>query len=378
MKQIVQCMAFLLAALFLVSCDASDDIASDDEQVNIRFTLAVDAPSTRAGTWGDDDYEKEEATAWENAIRANKLQVLVYDSQDNFVCEVDNLTFVNIGQSPYNLCEVFGNLPIEEIDATDGKLACRLVILANFETKVSAAKGDPLSKIANTIYTYQADAYANKTTCIPMWGVQTYKEGNDTPYQPLTIKNGETAEASTIYMLRAVSKIRVSITDEVANDYALQGVSISDYNIYGYIIPSGYTADATTDLCYEGTTSPMSFNPYTRKQGSPLSFSADAAGKTFTVYLPECKTLKSNDTEKTDPYLSVTLKPKASSGTAATYRIGLLQDDDSQIAETAMNLIRNTIYEYTITSVGPDLSLRYQAIDWTTGGGDISFESRRK
>lgn len=360
----------LFATLLFASCGADDDISNSTEQVNIHIIVEMSDAETRAGTWGDDDYTKEEATAQENAIDANKLQVLVYDSNDNFICEVANKWVIPHKEKKNKYIEVYGSLSLDSTYDNIEKLACRLVVLANVDANVKPAKGDPLSKITTTLFNFLPETGDSSDFYIPMWGVQTYKESNADEYQPLTVKKGETAQANTINILRAMSKIRVSITDDVADEYTLQSVSISNYNTYGYIMPTGYTVDATTELYYEDDSSPLTFNPKTNNSNKALTFNANNTGTTFTAYVPEYRTQEKSG-GSTDPYISVTLKPKSSSGSAATYQIGLYRDIEN--SSGIMNLIRNTIYDYTITLVGPELSLKYQAIDWTAGGGDIIF-----
>lgn len=312
-------------------------------------------------------------------VSASKLQVLVYDLNDKYLGQLKYLSSSRHSGDENNVYDILGTLLIDSAAVTDSKLACKLVVLANYDKEVTEpVVGADLSDIIYANYLYDVSGISAQTSCIPMWGVRTYADTNtDDRYKAFTITHGEYIDAGEIFMLRAMSKIRVHLADDVANDYTLTNVTLSNYNRRGYILPSGYNVSETTLLHYEGTEAPLSFHPYTANVNQTLPLSVETENVSYRAYVPEYK-CKTDTNGCTDPYISVTVTPKAAGGTAGIYRIELKKYTDGEPVGSGLDLIRNTIYEYTITSVGPDLSLRYQAIDWTTGGGDISFESRRK
>lgn len=373
--------AWLCCMAFLASC--SNDSAQDDGEngkqlTNVTLTLVMGnaQANTRTGTWGDDDYTKETATTWENTIASDKLQVLVFDTSNNYIGQVVNLTYE--GNTPDNIYRVRGVLLIDRSLIVDSKLSCKFVVLANYDESVWLTVGTSMSELETTSYQYNASGIAAKTAYIPMWGVETYQGTS-----ALTIDENSKAEidAGEIFMLRAMSQIRVSLEDSENNDFTIKSATLSSYNTKGYILPSGFaTVSETKNLFYDVTTSPLSHHPYDSKYNSDLAFheTTTTDGTSFIIYVPECATNKDTSTGKTDPYISVTISPKkgGSSWTATdehTYKINLHKYDTyGNDTNEKYDLIRNTIYDYKISVTGV---LQYQAIDWTEQEcSDVIFE----
>lgn len=365
-------LCLLTIALACTACSSDDG----EENVahattHIKFTLTMsgaDVPTTKAGTWGDEDYDTEAATTWESSIGVGKLQVLAYDTSDKYIGQVESLTFVRRSANQ-NIYDVYGELSIEASTTTSGTLNCRLVVLANYDNAVTKASAATLESLSTTLYTYDISGIRAATSYIPMWGTQVYSGTT-----AIKLEEGETIDAGEIFMLRAMAKIRVALADDVANNFVLQSATISDYNSIGYILPAGYSVTATKSLYYDGSTSPLSFHPRAMATGRSLAFQSETARKSYIVYVPEYATKTDATTGGTNPYLSVTIAPKGNTADAGVYRINLRQYIDGTPQADDLDLIRNTVYDYRITAVGPTLSLRYQAIDWTAGGGNISFE----
>lgn len=365
----------VLLALLLMLCGCSsddEDTSVEQSNVQVTFNIMLDnlSGTTRAGTWGDDDYDKETATQWENTVAAGKLQVLLYDSNGTFVAQVTNLRTINLDATTNSAYQVRGAVAVADSLLTDGKFDCKIVVLCNYDKAATPVSGtSKLADLAYELYQYNASGIVAKTSYIPMFGVKEYT-GTDA----LALQKGAIVDAGDISLLRAMAKIRVHLSDAAAQEFTLLSTTISDYNQRGYILPTGF-ADVveTTDLYYEGTTSPLSFHPRTALAGKPLSFMTETTGTSLITYLPEHITTTNATTGDTTPYLSVTIAPKGNTAEAGTYSINLRQYTDGVEAKTNLNLIRNTVYDYEITTVGPTLTLRYQAIDWATGGGDITF-----
>lgn len=369
----IRYVCVLTAALALASCIYEEETSAGSAARTAHVCLTIvmsDAQSgTRAGTWGDDDYQKEAATRWENAIATGKLQVLVFASDNSYMGQVTDLVYTQSSQA-HNVYAVTGALNFDPSQLTDGRLSCKFVVLANYDDAAQPTVLQPMSALESVAYRYRASAIAAQTAYIPMWGVKTF-EGDDA----LSVLDEGTTQAGVVYMLRAMSKIRVSLSDDITDQFTLLGASVSGYNTRGYVLPAGFAdVDETTSLFYSGYSAPLSFHPYASAVSQSLAFAAETEGQSFVIYLPECATSLSAASGYTDPCLSVTVAPKATPTAGSAYKINLRQYTDGVEADDCLDLVRNTVYDYVITAVGPTLTLRYQALDWTAGGGNIIFE----
>lgn len=368
----------LIAILFIVtSCINEDDMCPDEKTMQVRFTITMygNNEETRAGTWGDNDYDTETANQWESSIQVNKLQVLIYDTNDKYIGKVDNVVYNRRTGDENNIYDILGTMDINEELLSNNKLSCKFVVLANYDNAVSEqAVGADLADIKDEIYNYDATAIANKTAYIPMWGVQSYDDTNTvTQYKSLTLKKGERTDAGEIFMIRAMSKIRIKLNTNVASEYTLSDVTLSNYNTKGYITPKGYNIDATKSLYYENNSSSnnISFNPYNAAANTSLAFQAETTGSSYIVYVPE------GNTETLSANINIKLTSKTNTKDVKEYEIKVADyDDDGKAITDGIDLIRNTVYEYIIASVGETkpLTIAYKVMPWIVGGTyDIEY-----
>lgn len=376
--RIIIALGLCLMAFWCVSCSGDDDMQGDDtRKIRIKFTLTMDdrQADSRAGTWGDNDYDTETAATWESTINYGKLQVLVYSMKEGYentyIGEVSDLTFSRLNSgSQYTIVGSFlANIGSGYFDA-DGNLPCKLVVFANYDSTIGTqAAGADISAIKETTYNYSAAGIAAHTSYIPMWGVRTYTD-EDGEYKPLTLETKTKIDAGEIFMLRSMAKIRVKLNDYVAANYTLSNVTLSNYSYLGYIMPAGYSISDTEKLYHADQTAddqPATFNPYLSNNSRlSLAFTEEEEGKSFVVYVPEFETT-ADDTGATDPYIALTLTPVNLAQSPLEFSIQLNKDDG-----TPQRLVRNTVYTYTI--VGTDLAIEYQAQSWDDKGGNITFD----
>lgn len=375
-------ICILIASLLVLSCsDGTDETKNDfaSGKMLIKFTISMGTNSTitRSGTWGDDDYDKSSATYWENSIQVGHLQVLVYDKDNKYIAQVSDLSYHRHadedGNTYNNIYDILGMLSLSDdhVDS-DGTLECKLVVLANYDSAIpEQTEGALLADMGgsnNSLirYHYSADNIAAHTSYIPMWGVKTFTGSN-----ALKLKVGTQTQAGEIFMLRAMSKIVVSLADDVTEEYTITSAKLSNYNYLGYIVPKEFSSvDETSQLAYNATdgTNPLSYNPYTSKANSSLSFVEETAGKRFVLYVPEYATTE-DDNGNTTPQIILTLQDKDGYTLTPDYAINLRRYDDG-VAKEVLSLVRNTIYNYTITGAK---SVKYQAIDWNDKGGEVVF-----
>ena len=336
----------LLLAATLASCVYDDAPATRDDDarqaVQVTFTLAAgNAPTeTRADgpTWGH-DYDKEDATAWENAI--DQLQVLVYDEDGtNCVGQVENLIrFSNDNGQSYTY---HGQLTTPTGTELSTDTPYKFVILANI---------DPNLTDNNTLGDLTFEQGADY---IPMWGVTTKR---------LTLTPGTADNLDTIYLLRAMAKVEVCLSDELKDEYTLKSVTLNRYNKTGYCLPKGYNdVTETTKLDREGDT-PASFNPYSSLGEAPIGFKK--IEETAVCYLPEYE--KDADSPAK---LTITLNNE---GTDKEYPLDL----KDYTSGAYYNLVRNHIYRYTITDVNDGtLTVQYKVLPWEVVSSEIGWSDK--
>lgn len=376
----------LLAALLTMSCsNETDGTEPDNEKAQIVFTLAMETgqQGTRAA-WqlapngtayiGGDEYE--------NRIDMSSLQALVYGAQNKLIGKVSDVWFERNAEDDYEYT-IHGTMPVDKSEFDDDgtkKLNCKLVVFANCN-EVNVEKDSEMSVLADEWFAFSPDNFtASKTDeekqSIPMWGVHKSE---------LTLRLGESADAGTIHLLRALAKVKVSLSDELAKVYKLSDVSLNNYNTKGYTVPAATeqngvkmftTVDDTQNLDDEG-----SLHEYVSKAGKPLPFTLvsdennnNADNGQYVVYVPEF----TNDGTKAQPVISLKLKKKTDEvgSQAKEYKVYFKKYNDNGYAtDENLNIVRNTIYKYTITAVTADvqLTLKYQVMDWSVSGNEVEF-----
>lgn len=384
----------LSAVLLLTSCiyEEGDGAENDTDQTFVVLTLSMagEQRGTRAGAWGDNDYRQETATKWENTIQQGQLMVLVYDLNNKFIGKVDYLTYsVDKDVDNNKVYKVRGTL--KKSDGTsfdDGQLSCKLVVIANYDDAITLTDNSVLSDIANMSYDYDVTGIAEQSTYIPMWGVSSYGANGKAA---LTLEVGKETDAGTIDMLRTMAKIRVHLSTtayknsnkSAAEQYDIESATFSSYNTKGHIFPAGYAnVYETKELLYAGN----SYNVLNSEVNTELSFADEYGftkavnqidtdnstinydiqnkGQSFILYVPEYATTADNNTNATTPSIQVTLKAKDNAEAESTYSINLRKYTADGESGDALNLIRNTVYDYEITMVSETLTLQYQAMDW--------------
>lgn len=332
-----------------------DTPVADKEQVQITFTINMGGSSTRtrANTWGDNldsdetnDYKYQKGTNYENTIEEGKLQVLLFNTDNTFIGELENISY-NRHSDDDNIYDIIGSLSVDKATVSDGKLECKIVVLANYDDKASEVSN--LSDISTLTFNYDSNY-------IPMYGVETYSG-----YNAIKLSAGSWSSIGTIYMLRAMAKIRVRCNDIIS----LTSVSVSNYNTKGNIVPQGYTETSTRNIDYENNT----FNPCTdcKEEDESLSFKGTEVedGKTYWyVYLPEMTS--SNNSKITVTY-TYNNNEQTKTFSIGEYTKGSLTGN--------IDVVRNHVYSFYLNKrIEVELELKYQAIDWTSGSGTVEFE----
>lgn len=332
---------------FVSSCQqsADEEVMLPSNHIRITFTLALDElNSSSRATWSDNEASTGAlaGNAYENQIDLksdNGLQVFIY-SADGQTClsEVVDEDVVRLEENGRTVYQFTGDAEVDSRYISNGRLNCRLMVFANCND-ISAT-----SSLDGLYYQFNADAFANQSTYIPMWGVKECA---------LNMEQGEVSMVDGyIYLLRSMSKVEVKLDSSVADMFDLQNVIVNKYNKKGNVMPNGYKAAKLTEAMDQETV----FNPYASSVDSDLAF-VKVSDDEYYVYLPEYQNIDASAARMT-----VTVD-----GVNYPLEFKVYDDDNNDANDVYFNLIRNHCYQYIITGVrtNENVLLLYQSIPWT-------------
>ena len=313
------------------SLDEEVQIPSASGKAQISFTIALDDIESRA-TWEENEGSTSAVVGseQENAIDLTSedgLKVFVYSTNGTLLGEVTNKEVRKIDTNEYKFN---GQLLIENL--TTSALQCRLMVYAN------CIESDD---------TFDFDA-----EYIPMWGVKE---------TTLQLAKGELTQLTEpIYLLRSMAKVEVKLDESIAEDFNMTSVLVDKYNTTGYVEPSYQSLVDTENMDLEQV-----FNPNTSIATDSLPFMQVEGEDAFYVYLPEY--------DNANPAtLSVVIDGKS-------YSIEFKNYVDGKATGENYNIVRNHIYQYTITSVTAEshvevANVRYQSMPWNdVNNGNLNF-----
>lgn len=317
--------------LSLTACirDEENTELCRNEKVQVVFTLALDNKAqTRApGDWTPGDYDPSElGDGYENHIEPGSLQVALYNMDNTFLTHVENLSYYQTGQ--INVYRFVGEVQVDKLQ--NNNLSCKVMVLANVANTLDDAAN--LSEFT----------FTRANTYIPLWGVKTVNTA-------LTLDTY--TDLGVIYLLRAIAKVEVILSDEVAA-YTLDNVSFDRYNDSGYCLPTGYNITANTEnLSVEGCLR----IPTQTAVSTPLAFRKDENNaRRFFIYVPEFLNVGVADDAQSS--LTVVLQPANTEEEGKTYTIRFAEyGDDGKPTANALNIVRNHLYRFHITNVTVDI-----------------------
>ena len=353
----------LLAGLFGVlttSCSQEDDglemVTAGKEKVMVRFSIALNKSGADSrANWGS-EYTSATGDEFDNRINPNQFFVtLTLGSETKNVKNVVYWKSDNI-----NVYEFMGEVDVN-ISSTTTYTNAKVNVYANMNLNQETFNAD--------LSTYPGRGVQN----IPMWGVHTISSLSLTP--------GEINELNTIYLLRSMSKIEVTLKPSlVAEGYSITGVKLDKYNSKGNTLPTG-TSGNTKDFDMDGC-----FNPYVPSEDDEYDYIVSQSdgfsfqeqtnsdkSKSYIIYVPEYDNLveESEEDENDDLNIQVYINKDGKP---------IYQDLNSRgvIAMENLDLVRNHWYKYTIETVNINtdikFDLQYQVIDWIEiNNGSLTF-----
>lgn len=377
-------VAALLLVVALFSSCASDELAladstsatDDTTTVQIQFTLNImGSEGTRAETWGDLD-EETSANDFENYI--DDIHVLVYPGTDATATvsspELEDIT--------YSGNTVTGRLKIDESQLTDGKFVGWIVVLANYD-QYKNKTGDNFSNISsfadnrNNLLEYLNGYGKDAVKKIPMWGFKKYTTDDNSA---ISLQKGIRANMGDIPMLRSLAKIKVSLdAGDVEKGYLLTRVKLTNYMTAPYIAPTFWDAETNNYNQYSSVSDIPTdktihwYDGEDNKKGESFFLQHDKDGDYYYTYL--CEMPSSFPSKITLTY------EKDGVSKDAEFVVGDYSGNSSGPDDvTKIDIIRNTVYDYTVKIAPLNVSLAVlpwnvteSSIGWNVEDDDIAM-----
>ena len=380
--------AFLFLSFFICACsddDFTDNVvpASDPEQIELMFTITMDNSytATRAATADNDTAWKDtqsrvDAEAAEDNITS--MQVLLFvkgdDGSYTYLTAVTQLGLTSSVDTDTKLYTYTytGYLPLTDGISDGNAFDGRIVILANCSIETSSLSTSAKytdKSIREAVYemTRSNRQIDISQSGLPMWGVTSGS---------WTFNKGEQTDIGNIALLRAMSKIKVALDDDMVGDgYCITGATLRGFSDNrGYIHPTGYgTVDKTEDL----TVGDSTFHAYTSADTQDsLYFYTAADGSYAYIYVPEYETPDA-DAAWIHLYLR---RNEESDGTSAAVdgleKIELKVYSGGQATSEVLDLVRNHIYEFDCSRTVKDTVFVTTTVsDWEAVETSVSWDS---
>lgn len=316
-------------------------------------------------TWGD-NYPTDPGNDFDNRLLKEHFHMLLLEKETNKVVgkmEHDNMdVLIYDPYQDYTIVQFWGvletKLSTEELDSND---KYKVMIFANGDNACGTELGAVLA--GDGITFSHAGQPGDNFKAIPMWGVVDAKLAG--------IKPGKQHNIGTVDMLRAMAKIVVDVdTDEKTGELtdAVKGVkltslTVSNCNTNGAMLPANWgTITATKSLKIENTLRIPASDILTKTTnfGNDLKVTENEKGVTrFEFYVPEYE----NDNTKIPEFvMTVGYTVDGIEKEPGTIHI-CKYTDGKPVADangkTRWPIVRNHIYQYTITGVGPTDNLRF-------------------
>lgn len=324
-------------------------------QVTLRVTAGEESALTRAVS-----ETEQSGVGYENFIDVDNLRILFFNkTNDVFMEEFKPASVSPVDDSEYpQVWELKGpilNPPV---------YGFKIVVLANWCKEISLTAGTTtIEDLCRADWAMCDDKRYplafSETETIPMYGVKTIDDS-------FVFRDNLTNNLGQIDLLRSVSKIIVRTGDAVTQ--TLESVTLSKFNKGIACAPLGMY-DNTYNLPY-GNSVHLFGNDEDNTVVENLSFSHDASGKIWTVYVPEYRNVDPKTGYARGDCSSIEVK---FAGIDKKYSLEFRDysvDDNGR----RFNIVRNHIYDYTINSIGAyDADITLEARPWEVTSFDVDY-----
>ena len=376
----------IATALLLHSC-VDDHFSETSKESTFTLTLSVLTESTGATRAShSDDYEEVGSEAENHIdIDGNDMRIFLFTAGGEFLQEVTGITW----EKSTIANGLVYTMPEKEIffsDETDEEKAViesikrdgiHVLVLANSRNTGWAGTGSSLPKlddlwkngtafnfnyIADGTTTWLPSITTSPKKLIPMFG---FIKANF--FQTATGKN---KSFGSVKMQRAMAKIEV-YDDIITEGVSISGVTMSDYNRIGRLIPD-LQANPNWDVIGEQVTE-SSLPTAPNHTNTPLTFFHTPGEKVWVAYVPEMALDKpQSDGTLSDErtHLNVTISAPENSGfNGAVFPLHFAKYENNvniTIPDDSWNhILRNHIYRFSVMRVGVSAELEMHVVPWT-------------
>ena len=324
-----------LGCIALVSCDQGDTGAENTE-AHITLTLCLKGTDTdnytRTGqSWGkqiasrsEDGETDDPGTEMENSIDLSRFHVVFYQTNQKKAGILQNMVLVHLGGNIYRLT---GSLPVSNKVLVGNHFEGKMVVYANFDmSEEDLQKSYSDGAIAQKSFGYEANP-----KYLPMWGVKKVS---------FTLTAGKRQDFSDIDLLRAVAKVRVSLSSKMKSDgWSIYSMQLFNYNNKGNCMPKKYAeCEQTASLTHEDFE-----NFYDSKQTGGITMTENVP-----IYLPEYQNTEKNEADRCVIKLKLKLNENVENN-EKEYTLRFIDYTDSGAEGTTINdIVRDHYYTFEV------------------------------
>ena len=324
-----------LGCIALVSCDQGDTGAENTE-AHITLTLCLKGTDTdnytrigqprgkQLASRSEDDETDEPGTEMENSIDFSRFHVVFYDANHRMAGILQNMVLIHVGGNIYRLT---GSLPVSNKVLVGNYFEGKMVVYANFNMSE-----DDLQKSYNDEAIAQKSFdYEDNPKYLPMWGVKKVS---------FTLTAGKRQDFSDIDLLRAVAKVRVSLSSKMKSDgWSIYSMQLFNYNDKGNCMPKKYAeCEQTASLTHEDFE-----NFYDSKQTGGITMTENVP-----IYLPEYQNTEKNEADRCVIKLKLKLKGNVENN-EKEYTLRFIDYTDSGAEGTTINdIVRDHYYTFEV------------------------------
>ena len=328
-----------LGCIALVSCDQGDT-GTENTEAHITLTLCLKGTdtdnNTRIGQPGgkqlasrsEDDETDEPGTEMENSIDLSRFHVVFYQANQQMAGILQNMVLVHLGGNIYRLT---GSLPVSNKVLVGNHFEGKMVVYANFDM----SEEDLQKSYSDEAIAQKSFDYEDNPKYLPMWGVKKVS---------FTLTAGKRQDFSDIDLLRAVAKVRVSLSSEMKNNgWSIYSMQLFNYSDKGYCMPKKYAeCEQTASLSHEDFE-----NFYDSKQTGGITMIENVP-----IYLPEYLNTAKNEADRCVIKLKLARNggvEKDDSGNEKEYTLRFIDYADNGAEGTTINdIVRDHYYTFEV------------------------------
>lgn len=324
-----------LGCIALVSCDQGDT-GEDNTEAHITLTLCLKGTDTdnytRIGQPGgkqlasrsEDDETVEPGTEMENSIDLSRFHVVFYQTNQQMAGILQNMVLVHLGGNIYRLT---GSLPVSNKVLVGNHFEGKMVVYANF----NMSEDDLQKSYSDEAIAQKSFDYEDNPKYLPMWGVKKVS---------FTLTAGKRQDFSDIDLLRAVAKVRVSLSSKMKSDgWSIYSMQLFNYNNKGNCMPKKYAeCEQTASLTHEDFE-----NFYDSKQTGGITMTENVP-----IYLPEYQNTEKNEADRCVIKLKLKLNGNVENN-EKEYTLRFIDYTDSGAEGTTINdIVRDHYYTFEV------------------------------